>query len=208
MNYKKIYDNIIDRAKSRELEGYTEKHHIIPRCMGGSDDIENLAKLTPEEHYVCHQLLVKMYPDNNKLVYAIQAMSMPGSASIRSNKIYAWLKRKYSEAKRTGIYRHCKNCNTEFYARANRPDKPFCSRNCFNSYGKVELTCTFCSKQFSRPRSLSTSIETFCSTDCKLNHKSYTFNCNNCNVLVRVPVCRLKQGVPKFCSRKCKGNCR
>ena len=45
MNYKKIHDQIIERAKTRKLEGYKEKHHIIPRCMGGNDEPENLVQL-------------------------------------------------------------------------------------------------------------------------------------------------------------------
>lgn len=95
MNYNKIYNQIIERAKDRELECYTEKHHIIPRCMGGSDEESNLAKLTPEEHYVCHQLLVKIHPGNSKLIYAANMM-----CAKRDNKSYGWIRRRLSEAKR------------------------------------------------------------------------------------------------------------
>ena len=35
MNYQRIHDAIIDRARNRTLQGYREKHHVIPRCMGG-----------------------------------------------------------------------------------------------------------------------------------------------------------------------------
>ena len=55
MDYKKIYQQIIDRARSRSITGYKETHHIIPRCLGGTDDPMNLVDLTPEEHYVAHQ---------------------------------------------------------------------------------------------------------------------------------------------------------
>jgi hypothetical protein len=40
--YTKVYFNIIERAKNRLLETYTETHHIIPKCLGGSDKKENL----------------------------------------------------------------------------------------------------------------------------------------------------------------------
>lgn len=52
MNYQKIYLNLIHKAQTRLLEDsvYTESHHIIPRCMGGTDDKNNLVDLTPEEH--------------------------------------------------------------------------------------------------------------------------------------------------------------
>lgn len=65
MNYQKHYELLIERAKSRTLAGYFERHHIIPKCMGGSDEPENIANLAPEEHFVAHQLLVKIYPEIN-----------------------------------------------------------------------------------------------------------------------------------------------
>ena len=95
MNYKKIYENLILRAKTRTLDSYTEKHHIVPRCMGGTDDEENLVRLTPEEHYLAHQLLIKIYNGNYKLVKAA-SMMIPNR---QSNKMYGWLRRRLSEAK-------------------------------------------------------------------------------------------------------------
>lgn len=63
MDYKKIHDQIIDRAKLRHLskEVYTESHHIIPRCLGGYDHKDNLVKLTAREHYIIHWLLYKIH---------------------------------------------------------------------------------------------------------------------------------------------------
>jgi len=60
MNYKKVYYNIIERAKNRILEDYGEKHHIIPKCLGGINEKENIVKLTAREHFICHLLLTKM----------------------------------------------------------------------------------------------------------------------------------------------------
>ncbi len=96
MNYSKHYNKLIERAKNRLLECYTERHHIVPKCMGGSDDADNLVRLTPEEHYVAHQLLVKMYPENYKLLYAARAMTMLDIHQKRSrNKEYSWLRKKF-----------------------------------------------------------------------------------------------------------------
>lgn len=95
MNYRKIYENLINRSKNRVLEDYTEKHHIVPKCMGGSDEQENLVNLTPEEHYVAHQLLVKIYPDNDSLIYAA-CMMVPNRPN---NKLYGWLRRKLSKTR-------------------------------------------------------------------------------------------------------------
>lgn len=96
MDYKRHYDLLIERARTRQLTGYVERHHIIPRCMGGDNNKKNLVELTPEEHYVAHQLLVKIYPDNDKLVYAAHKMTVSSKNQQRNNKRYGWLKRKYS----------------------------------------------------------------------------------------------------------------
>ena len=62
MNYRKIYADIIRRAKERpKPNGYTEKHHIVPKSLGGSNEKSNIAILTAREHFLCHWLLVKMY---------------------------------------------------------------------------------------------------------------------------------------------------
>lgn len=76
MNYQKIHDRIIERAKSRKLEGYKERHHIVPRCIGGTDDSENLVDLTAREHFIIHKLLCMIYPDNNKLFFAYRMMAV------------------------------------------------------------------------------------------------------------------------------------
>lgn len=100
MNYVKIYNSLIERAKNRIIEGYTECHHILPKCMGGDDSEDNLVQLTPEEHYVAHQLLVKIYSGNPKLIFAVKAMTMAGGNVKRKNKMYGWLRRKHSEEMR------------------------------------------------------------------------------------------------------------
>lgn len=84
MNYKKIYDDLIAKAKSenriKSSLNYYEAHHIIPRCLGGEGrhsqwrTHENLVLLTAREHYVAHKLLCHIYPDNLKLMRAFYAM--------------------------------------------------------------------------------------------------------------------------------------
>ena len=63
--YTKWYNNIIVTAQSRVLprEIYTESHHIIPRSLGGSDDLSNLVELTAREHRLVHILLPRMTID-------------------------------------------------------------------------------------------------------------------------------------------------
>jgi len=75
MNYQKIYNQIIERAQIRQLEGYSEKHHIIPKCLGGNNKKENLVKLTAREHFLCHWLLFRIYQANQGLAYSFWIMS-------------------------------------------------------------------------------------------------------------------------------------
>lgn len=95
MDYNKHYNNLINRARLREVEGYTEIHHVIPKCLNGTDHSSNLVRLTPEEHYVAHQLLIKIYPDNKNLAYAAMKMTIGNNKQKRNNKLYGWIKRKY-----------------------------------------------------------------------------------------------------------------
>ena len=96
MNYEKIYNQIVERAKNRVLDCYTESHHIIPRCMGGGDEKENLVTLTAREHFICHRLLVQIHPDNNKLKFALWAMcnmkSKRQSRYVPSSRVYESIK--------------------------------------------------------------------------------------------------------------------
>lgn len=95
MDYKTHYHNLIERARCRILDGYKERHHIVPRCLGGNDSQENLVELTAREHYIAHQLLVKMHPDNASLLYAARMMTVDSPTHKRSkNRLYEWLKRK------------------------------------------------------------------------------------------------------------------
>lgn len=97
MNYKKHYDLLITRAKHRVLTGYKESHHVIPRCMDGTDDPENLVELTAREHFVAHLLLLKIYPTSFGLVKAVQMMCCASENQDRSmNRFYGWLRDKFS----------------------------------------------------------------------------------------------------------------
>lgn len=58
---------IIAKAKDRVNHEYIEKHHILPKSLGGTNKKENLVELTPKEHFICHRLLVKMTTGNSKV---------------------------------------------------------------------------------------------------------------------------------------------
>jgi hypothetical protein len=58
--YTKWYYHIIKVARDRILDGYAEKHHVVPKSLGGSNKKENIVSLTAREHFICHWLLTKM----------------------------------------------------------------------------------------------------------------------------------------------------
>ena len=76
MNYKRHYDLLIEKAKEkvRPRKEYTEKHHILPKCLGGSNDTSNLIRLSAREHFIAHWLLHRIYPNENKLSFAFKMM--------------------------------------------------------------------------------------------------------------------------------------
>jgi hypothetical protein len=99
MNYAEHYDRLITRAVGRSKEDAVfERHHIVPKCLGGSNDKSNLCLLTPEEHYVAHQLLVKIYPGKKGLSYACVMMASNRWGHRGTNKLYGWIRRRVSEA--------------------------------------------------------------------------------------------------------------
>ena len=74
--YTKWYFNIVSAAQNRNISGYTEEHHIIPKSLGGNNKKENLVNLTGREHFVCHWLLTKMVvgSDKHKMLTAVYRM--------------------------------------------------------------------------------------------------------------------------------------
>lgn len=63
MDYEKTYNKLIAAARTQQIDGYYETHHIVPKSEGGSDDTTNLVKLTARQHYIAHLLLAKIYDD-------------------------------------------------------------------------------------------------------------------------------------------------
>lgn len=100
--YTKWYYSIINRSRGRVNVCYTEKHHIIPKCMGGNNKAENIAILTAKEHFICHLLLVQMTTgkDKQKMSFAVHMFLRGNSYQYRvtiNSKTYEYIKRIYSE---------------------------------------------------------------------------------------------------------------
>jgi len=103
--YTTWYFNIINRAKKRHMESYAEKHHIIPKSLGGNDSSYNLVKLTPREHYICHMLLVRMLTgkQRGKMLQAIWFMSNKKSTTkhIPNSRLYEQIRNEYISYRKT-----------------------------------------------------------------------------------------------------------
>lgn len=76
LTYDEFINNILEtRGRFACGDEYHERHHIVPRCMGGADDEENLIDLFAREHFVVHKMLAEENPDNHKLIYAYTCMA-------------------------------------------------------------------------------------------------------------------------------------
>jgi len=104
--YTNVYNNIITRAKSRDLpkEIYKETHHIIPRCLGGSNSKDNLVELTAQEHRLCHLLLTKMTVSKEhtrKMWYAVwmilRVENQDQKRSVSKGKFYELAKLEFTK---------------------------------------------------------------------------------------------------------------
>lgn len=100
MDYKKIYDNLIEDAiRNPKIDDYKELHHNIPKCMGGSDRKDNLVKLTAKQHYLAHWLLYKIYKTSS-LVHAWHSMSRIGTGQEKrliNSKLFEYCKKERSK---------------------------------------------------------------------------------------------------------------
>ena len=102
MDYLKIYNNLVRTRKNiQNLEVYSETHHILPRCLGGTDDADNLVKITYREHYIAHWLLTKIYPKEPKIHYAFLCMLRdPHGNRILTSRMVDTIKRNFKEFKK------------------------------------------------------------------------------------------------------------
>lgn len=87
MNYQRIYNEFInDRLlKQNKISGYSEKHHILPRSLGGDDSSGNIIRLTAQDHYFAHELLAAIH--GGSMWVALFFMSGKNTNSAVSAKI-------------------------------------------------------------------------------------------------------------------------
>lgn len=92
--YAKWYFSIIKNAKNRNSGD--ESHHIIPRCLGGTDESDNLVSLSYREHYIVHVLLTKMN-DSESLKNAVWQMSCKNKNKYFNSLLYEIVRKSYVE---------------------------------------------------------------------------------------------------------------
>lgn len=102
--YNKWYDQIINNGLTEKLPGY-ERHHILPKSLGGNNKKDNLVYITAREHFICHWLLTKIYPTGEehwKMLNALRIMRAENKNQQRydtkiTSRVYAKLKEEYSQ---------------------------------------------------------------------------------------------------------------
>jgi hypothetical protein len=86
MNYVLAYQKLIAHAQKRVcINGYVERHHVLPKSLGGTDDSSNLVALTAREHFIAHMLLARIH--GGTMWHAITIMAKDGRGSSRSFEI-------------------------------------------------------------------------------------------------------------------------
>lgn len=99
--YTTWYYLIITQAQNRvNCPQIIENHHIIPKSLGGDNSVENLVKLTPREHFVCHLLLTKMVTgkEQRKMWFASYIMMRGKKRYKTSSRMYEIIRQKMIQA--------------------------------------------------------------------------------------------------------------
>ena len=113
LHKRQVEQPLIKTLQNRHL---IETHHIIMRSIGGSDDDSNLVNLTLREHYIIHELLVKVYEGTQYEISAICAwngMSRKMPKNIKSSRLYEKFRSKYNQI--AGLSVKGKICITNGY---------------------------------------------------------------------------------------------
>lgn len=106
--YSRWYHGIVNAARQRQVIGYVERHHVLPRCMGGTDRAENRVALTPREHFICHALLVRMTEGGvrHKMLNALMKMksiSPDNKARYVNSRLFDFARREFAAGLRDSV---------------------------------------------------------------------------------------------------------
>lgn len=108
--YGKVYNSIIEKRRKCLPKGYYERHHIIPKSVGGSNSRANIICLSGREHFICHALLTRIYRNEEqnykKMLNAFILMKgNPRNENERyfNSKLYESAKIKFKEICRENL---------------------------------------------------------------------------------------------------------
>jgi hypothetical protein len=137
--YKKLYDNLIYRAKGLvRIDGVHDTHHIIPSSLGGSNNSDNLVVLTYDEHFLAHWLLSKFCEgeDRYRMLAALPLFVQQGRFH-HPNRVFKFWQKEVARRANIEAQRYFSTGNTYALGHKNTPE--FCEnqrqRMLNNSYG-------------------------------------------------------------------------
>lgn len=99
MNYERIYSEFIADRMGRPTSGYVERHHVLPRSLGGGDEATNIVELSPEDHFFAHLMLAKIYGAGQWRAVLIMASKAPTRSGVTAAMV-ARMRRHYGAARR------------------------------------------------------------------------------------------------------------
>lgn len=143
--YTKIYYKIIAKARKTTYSGYTEKHHVLPRSLGGENK-NNLVKMSAREHYICHLLLTKMIKENTneyfKILNAYIGMTtcnknLHKRHDKKNSKLYQSLKEKYSKEKSKSMKENNSSYGTMWIVNFNKKENKKIKNEELENYEKL-----------------------------------------------------------------------
>lgn len=102
MDYQKIYDNLIKKRLENPPTEKFERHHIVPRSLGGSNKKENIVKLTLREHYIAHLLLCRIHRGTRNYFSMLKAFNMMKAgrdgSHIKNSRMFEYFRDDFAKA--------------------------------------------------------------------------------------------------------------
>ena len=140
--YTNYYFKMINKGfKYKPNNGYYERHHIIPKSIGGSDSSSNLIYLTARQHFLCHLLLLKMTTGIEKKSMAFAYFGMRRSNSKKVGGRYDLLNSKLYEKYKTLATKEISGENNPFYGKGyllKGRNNPMYGKPCYYNMTKEE----------------------------------------------------------------------
>ena len=178
--YTKIYYQLVQNAKKRNLQIQSEKHHIIPKCCNGKNDVSNIVSFTPREHFLAHRLLPKMVKDEKQLKKLNLALLLMWNrvAPKLSSRLYEKLRLHHSNNMKINNPMFNNEISKQF--KRKRPEQSIVAIKRNHEYWKnkklpiIKISCKNCNKEFETNNNKRLCCCKSCSA--QYNHKNRTID--------------------------------